>query len=133
MNSGEPMYSQTECGIKPINGKTQQGIIHWQSDYPTVSKKPMKIGGEKGVAGIQGGAGETPVRHRTGQQVVTKLASLTQRARENPDYKFMTLAYLLTEDFLKACFWELKRDKASGVDGVTVKEYEANLEENIRI
>jgi len=38
----------------------------------------------------------------------------------------------LTEDFLKECFWELKRDKASGVDGVTVREYEANLEENIR-
>ena len=28
-----------------------------------------------------------------------------------------------TEDFFKECFWELKRDKASGVDGVTVKEY----------
>ena len=52
----------------------------------------------------------------------TKLLFITQRARENPK----------TEDFLKECFWELKRDKASGVDGVTVKEYEANLEENIK-
>lgn len=39
---------------------------------------------------------------------------------------------LLTEDLLKGCFWELKRDKASGVDGVTVREYEANLEENLK-
>jgi retron-type reverse transcriptase len=30
------------------------------------------------------------------------------------------------------CFWEQKRDKASGIDGVTVKGYEANLEENIK-
>ena len=62
----------------------------------------------------------------------TKLSSLTQRARENPKHKFSRLIDLLTEDFLKECFWELKRDKASGVDGVTVKEYEANLEENIK-
>src|SRR3990170_5229700 len=62
----------------------------------------------------------------------TKLSSLTQRARENPKYRFTRLVDLLTGDFLKECFWELKRDKASGVDGVTVKEYEVNLEENIK-
>lgn len=39
---------------------------------------------------------------------------------------------LMSEDFLKGYFRELKRDKASGVNGVTVKEYEANLEENIK-
>lgn len=40
--------------------------------------------------------------------------------------------HLLTEDFLKGCFWELKRDKASGIDGVSVKEYEVSLEENTK-
>lgn len=40
--------------------------------------------------------------------------------------------HLLTEDFLKGCFWELKRDKAAGIDGVSVKEYEVGLEENLR-
>ena len=39
---------------------------------------------------------------------------------------------LLTEDFLEECFRSLKRDKASGVDGVTVREYEANLTKNIK-
>jgi retron-type reverse transcriptase len=34
-------------------------------------------------------------------------------------------------DFLSECFGELKRDKASGIDGVTWIEYEENLEENI--
>jgi group II intron reverse transcriptase/maturase len=42
------------------------------------------------------------------------------------------LAHLLSEEFLKECFWELKRDKASGIDGVTVEEYEVNLEENLK-
>jgi len=35
-------------------------------------------------------------------------------------------------DFLWKCFWELKGDKAPGVDGVTVEEYEADLEENLK-
>lgn len=64
--------------------------------------------------------------------MVTKLESLTLRAREDPRCKFTSLAHLLSEDFLKECFWELKRDKASGIDGVTVQEYEVNLEENLK-
>lgn len=62
----------------------------------------------------------------------TKLVSLTQRARENPKYRFTTLIYLLTEDFLKDCFRELKADKSPGVDGVTFEEYEVNLENNLK-
>ena len=62
----------------------------------------------------------------------TKLMSLAQRARREPKCKFVSLAHLLTEDFLKGCYWELKRDKASGVDGVTDKQYELRLEENIK-
>jgi len=132
MNSGEPMYSQRECSIKPINGKIQQDIIHWQSDYSIVSRKSRNGDGEKGIAVMRGGAGDTSARHRTGEQMSTKLASLTQRARENPKCKFISVAHLLTEDYLKGCFWELKRDKASGIDGVSVKEYEVSVDENIK-
>jgi len=39
---------------------------------------------------------------------------------------------LLSEEFLRECFRGLKRDKASGIDGVTVQEYEVNLEENLK-
>lgn len=62
----------------------------------------------------------------------TKLSSLTQRARGDPRGKFTSLAHLLTEDFLLECFKELKRDKAPGIDRVTVKEYEEHLEENLK-
>ena len=50
----------------------------------------------------------------------------------NPQGKRVALIHLLNEGFLKECFQRLKRDAASGVDGVTVKEYETNLEGNIR-
>ena len=61
----------------------------------------------------------------------TKLSTLTLRAREDPKCKFTSLAHLLTEDFLKGCFRELKRDKAPGIDGITAREYEEHRDENI--
>ena len=92
----------------------------------------MKADGEKGIAVMQREARDTSARLRTGERMTTKLASLTLRARENPKSKFMSLAHLLTEDFLVECFWELKRDKATGIDGVGARDYEVNLEGNIK-
>jgi group II intron reverse transcriptase/maturase len=126
------MYSLRECGIKPIDGKMRQDVIHWQSDYSILSRKSVKADGEKGIAVMRREARDTSARLRTGEQMITKLASLTLRARENPKSKFISLAHLLTEDFLKECFWELKRDKASGIDGVGARDYEVNLEGNIK-
>ncbi len=74
---------------------------------------------------------ETPAIHRDGAWVKTKLELITHRARRDPKSKFTTVAYLLNEGFLTECFWELKRNKAPGIDGVRVKEYEKDLAENI--
>lgn len=67
-----------------------------------------------------------------GTWLETKLALLTERARRSPEYKFISLAYMLNEELLLKSFWELKRDKASGIDGVTVEEYEVGVEDRIR-
>ncbi len=64
--------------------------------------------------------------------MATKLSSITKRAKGNPKEQFTSLAHLLSEDFLKGCFWELKRDKASGIDGIRFKDYEVNLETNLK-
>ena len=66
---------------------------------------------------------DTSAGHRTGAQMGTKLKSLTLRAHRDSKCKFTSLAHLLTVEFLKDCFQELKREKASGVDGVSVKMY----------
>ena len=62
----------------------------------------------------------------------TKLALIAQRAREEPQCQFTSLAHLLDERFLAACYYRLGRDRASGVDGVTWKEYGEHLDENLR-
>jgi len=126
------MYSHNECSIKPMDGKIQQDIIHWRSDYPVVSMKSRNGDGEKGIAVMRREVRDTSPRHRTGVKMTTKLTSLTLRAEREPKCKFVSLAHLLTVDFLKESFWKLKRDKASGIDGVSVKEYEVNLDERIK-
>lgn len=131
-NLGEPMYFQKECCNKPIDGKERQEIIHWQSDYSVVSKKSLNRDGEKGIAVMREDAKDTSAGLRTGEQMKTKLAFLTQRAKKEPKSKFTSLAHLLTANFLGECFQELKRNKAPGIDRVTVKEYEVNLEEKLK-
>jgi RNA-directed DNA polymerase len=45
--------------------------------------------------------------------------------------KFTTLLHHVSTDLLKMAFYELKTDAAAGVDGVTWKDYEADLDDNI--
>jgi len=61
----------------------------------------------------------------------SKLTLISERARKNPKFQFTSLAHLLNEGFLKKCYFELGRDRASGIDGVSWKEYGENLDENI--
>jgi RNA-directed DNA polymerase len=61
-----------------------------------------------------------------------KLALIAERARREPRCQFTSLAHLLNERFLAACYYRLGRDRACGVDGVTWKEYGEHLGENLR-
>ena len=63
---------------------------------------------------------------------LTKLALISQRARKEPKFQFMSLAHLLNERFLKECYYRLGRDRASGIDGVSWKEYGKHLDENLK-
>jgi len=61
-----------------------------------------------------------------------KLKLIAERAKRDKKVKFTSLAYLIDEESLAECYRELKKDKACGIDGVTVEAYGANLEEKIR-
>lgn len=61
----------------------------------------------------------------------TKLTLITGRARREPQCQFNNLAHLLNERYLADCYHALGRDRASGVDGVTWKDYGKQLDENL--
>jgi group II intron reverse transcriptase/maturase len=60
-----------------------------------------------------------------------KLALISERARKEPKYQFTCLAHLLNVEFLKECYNRLGRDRASGIDGVSWKEYGEQLDRNL--
>jgi len=62
----------------------------------------------------------------------TKLALISEKARKEPKFQFTSLAHLLDERFLKECYFSLGRERASGIDGVSWKEYGEHLDENLR-
>jgi len=61
-----------------------------------------------------------------------KLALISERARKEPKCQFISLAHLLSDGFLNECYYSLGRDRASGIDGVSWKEYGEHLDENLR-
>jgi len=60
-----------------------------------------------------------------------KLDLITEKARNNKRLKFTSLIHHINEANLVKCYQELKRNRASGIDNVTVEEYGRNLKENI--
>jgi len=60
------------------------------------------------------------------------LQGIAKKARERKQHRFQDLYRLLNEEFLLDCWRYIRKDAAYGVDQVSAKEYEENLEENIR-
>ena len=63
----------------------------------------------------------------------TKLNLITNLARKDRGLKFNNLIHLINADNLKQCFRELKKNKASGIDEVTVEEYGMELDKNVEL
>jgi RNA-directed DNA polymerase len=61
----------------------------------------------------------------------TSLRGIASKARRDGEARFRDLYRLLNEENLKACFEDLRKSAAPGVDRVTVSDYGANLESNI--
>ena len=63
----------------------------------------------------------------------TDLTRIGEKARKEPGLVFTSLYHHITDiDNLRASYDKLLANKASGVDGVTKKEYGKHLEENLR-
>jgi group II intron reverse transcriptase/maturase len=63
--------------------------------------------------------------------VLTRLALITYRAEQDPAATFENVYTLLNYELLWHAFRKLKRDKAPGVDGETVDQYEEHLQANL--
>ncbi len=62
-----------------------------------------------------------------------KLNQIAVRAKQDKRLKFTSLMHLINVENLAECYKELKRNKACGIDQVTVEAYGENLEEKLKI
>ncbi len=132
MNSGEPGYPQSGSMRQQVLKDKEPQKMSRQSDYPIVSVKQGNACGEKGIEGTGQGIRDTSAMLKSGEWMATKLNILTNRAKENPKLRFTSLIHLLNEGSLLECLGELKTNKAPGIDGVRLEEYEVNKDANIR-
>jgi retron-type reverse transcriptase len=63
---------------------------------------------------------------------IGKLKLIAERAKQDRKLKFTSLYHHINEESLAVCYRELKKDKACGIDGVTVEAYGAKLAENLK-
>src|SRR4051812_23420768 len=61
----------------------------------------------------------------------TFLRAIAEKAHTNKHHRFGDLYRWLNQDVLRLCFYRLRKDAASGVDRVSFKEYERNLEAHL--
>jgi hypothetical protein len=62
----------------------------------------------------------------------TQLRKIAAKAKQDPKVRFTSLAHLLTPEFPRDTWRQLNRKGASGIDGETIEEFEANLEARIQ-
>src|SRR5947209_685917 len=109
-----------------------------KSDSAIVAGKPTNKA-EQSVAEpvepraeAEGNANQQSTRRAQDRESVSQaLERIRQAARQRKKEKFTALFHHLTIELLEDAFDEIKKDAAAGVDGLTWKEYDANLENNL--
>lgn len=66
------------------------------------------------------------------KEVSTKLARIAELARTMPGAVLTTLAHHIDINFLREAYARVRKDGATGTDGVTAEQYEAELEKNLK-
>ena len=61
-----------------------------------------------------------------------KLNQIAKKAKQDRRFKFTSLAHHVSEGNLAKCYRELKRNKACGIDNVTVEQYGSGLQEHLQ-
>lgn len=109
-----------------------------KSDLSTVAVKSANKGGQSSAESMErreraeGNAVENRTRRTPSRESVYQgLDRVRQAAKTKKKEKFTALLHHVDVELLGAAFSWLKRDASPGIDGMTWKEYEQNLEANL--
>jgi RNA-directed DNA polymerase len=110
-----------------------------KSDDPVVPAKPANNAQGGAAESVEGRgsaegnvASETRSGHRAGTSAPSDLARVRRAARTDKDVRFTALLHHVDVDRLRAAYWAIRPKAAPGIDGVTWRDYGADLEANLR-
>src|SRR5438552_213298 len=111
---------------------------HEKSDPAVVARKPANEAERSAAepveprAGAKGNAGQQSTRRTQCRVSVSQaLERIRQAARQRRKERFTALFHHLSLALLEEAFFGLKEHAAPGVDGLTWKDYEADLERRL--
>jgi group II intron reverse transcriptase/maturase len=111
---------------------------HEKSDFAVVAAKPPNKTGQPAAEAVErrAEAKENASQHSTcrtqsRENVTQALERIRKAARQRKKEQLTALLHHITVDMLRLSFLALKRDAAPGVDGVTWRDYEADLERKL--
>jgi len=108
-----------------------------KSDSAIVAGKPMNKAVPTAAepveprAGAKGNASQQSTHRTQGRERVSQALERVRQAAQRKKEKFTALLHHISIDSLRMAFFAVKRDAASGVDGLTWPTYEADLERNL--
>jgi group II intron reverse transcriptase/maturase len=109
-----------------------------KSDSAIVAAKPTNKAERSAAepveprAGTEGNAGQQSTRRAQNRASVSQaLERIRQAARQREKEKFTALYHHLSIELLEEAFFDLKKQAAAGVDGLTWRAYAADLERNL--
>src|ERR1700736_5820697 len=79
-------------------------------------------------AGAKGNASQQSTNRTQGRERVSQALERIRQAAQRKKEKFTALLHHISIDSLRMAFFAVKRDAASGVDGLTWPTYEADLD-----
>src|SRR6266568_207386 len=125
MMNGPEKSDPAIVAMKPTN-KARQPAAERSAAEPNAAEPVERRAGTKGNAGQQS-------THRTQSRasVSQALERIRKVATERKKERFTTLFHHIDTDLLEEAFYELAQNAAPGVDRMTWKDYEADIERNL--
>ena len=109
-----------------------------KSDSAIIARKPTNKAGQPVAEPVErraeakGNASQQSTRRAQDRESVSQaLERIRQAARQRKKERFTSLLHHLSIELLRLAFFALKREAAPGVDGLTWRDYEADLDRRI--
>src|SRR5256712_7091432 len=124
------MHGHEKSDLAIVAGKPAN-----KAEQPAPERSAAKLNAAEPVerrAGAKGNAGQQSTRRTQSRESVSQaLDRIRKVAKERKKERFTALFHHISIDLLEEAFYELKENAAPGVDRLTWKDYEANLERNL--